>query len=392
MTGGGFFLLIANVLALSVSLLFLVGVVQTLLGVAKKKYPHLFARPAQDTPELGRAHHNPVVTAQHPWEAQATMNPAALNEDGKIHLLYRAIGADGVSRIGYAASNDGVHFDERLTDPVFAVQDPRRLRLRPTGPRAYSLAHYPSGGSWGGIEDPRAVTIGDRIYMTFNMFDGWDFIRVALTSIKRDDFLAKRFNWSPVTYLSRMGQIHKNWVLFPEKVKGKFAVLHNLHGEDANSVRIEYRDELETGTTAFTPFDSPDPHSLPDRPMVWHNRMRSAGPPPIRTSYGWLLLYHAMAHGDSGKYHMGAMLLDEKDPTNVIARAPVPVLSPVADYEMRGAKPGIVYGCGAVTRGDDLLVYYGAADNHVCAAAAPLEQFARSLANHRSPSLFTFAT
>ncbi len=384
----GFPLLLVYLVALGISLLFLVGAAKTLFGVVQQKYPHLFARTKNaDIPELGRAQDNPVITSKHQWEAEATLNPAALHEDGRVHLLYRAIGGDGVSRIGYASSADGVHFDDRHPEPVFAVQDPRRLRIRPQGPQMYSLAHYPSGGSWGGIEDPRMVAINDRIYMTFNMFDGWDFIRVGLTSIAKEDFFAKRWRWNPVAYLSPAGQIHKNWMLFPEKVNGKFAMLHNLHGEDANHVRIEYRDEFESGTTSYERFESPDPQRVPDRPLAWHKRMRSAGPPPIRTKYGWLLLYHAMAHNEPHKYKMGAMLLDENDPTRVIARAPVPVLEPNASYEMNGAKPGIVYGCGAVVKDEHLMVYYGAADNHVCAAAAPLTEFARSLANHRAPSL-----
>ena len=228
--------------------------------------------------------------------------------------------------------------------------------------------------------------------MTFNLFDGWDFIRAGLTSISKQDFLAKRWHWSPVVYLSPAGQVHKNWMLFPEKINGKFAILHNLHGEESDRVRIEYRDELGPGASAYEEIESPDPLSMPDQPLAWHMRMRSAGPPPIRTPHGWLLLYHAMAHNEPSKYKMGAMLLDANDPTRVIARAPLPILEPCADYEMNGAKPGIVYGCGAVVRNGQLMVYYGAADTHVCVATASLKEFMQALITHQTPSLVSLTT
>ena len=124
---------------------------------------------------------------------------------------------------------------------------------------------YPSGGSWGGCEDPRMVCIDGRIYILYNAFDGWDFIRVALISISAEDFLAKRWHWSAPKLLSRPHERHKNWVLFPEKISGKFAILHNLHDDEPERVRIEYIENLDTSVPEKSAFESPDPQAMPDR-------------------------------------------------------------------------------------------------------------------------------
>src|SRR5258708_5076155 len=67
-----------------------------------------------------RSSENPIINpTRYSWESAAVFNPAAIIKDGRVHLFYRALGADGVSRIGYVSSPDGIHFDERLPYPVF---------------------------------------------------------------------------------------------------------------------------------------------------------------------------------------------------------------------------------------------------------------------------------
>lgn len=325
---------------------------------------------------LRRAEGNPILKPGYAhWEAIAVLNPAAIRDGERTHLFYRAIGTDGVSRLGYASSKDGVTLDERLPYPIFAHENPLPAR----GER-YDPGTYGSGGSWTGVEDPRAVVIDGRVYVTYNAFNGWDSIRVGLTSISLTDLRAKRWNFTAPKYLSPPGQRHKNWVLFPEKINGKFALFHNLHAGNDERVRVDYVDDpLAQGAEAPC-FESPDPHLLPDHPCAWHRRMRSIGPPPVRTPFGWLTVYHAMDPFEPRYYKLGAMLLDSGDPRKVIARSPVPVLEPEAPYEVsEGVKPGIIYSCGAVIIDDKLIVYYGAADTVVCAAAAPLLALARAL-------------
>jgi len=342
---------------------------------------------------LGRSTCNPILKpGTHPWNAEAVLNPAAAVSGGRTHLIYRAIGMDGVSRLGYASSADGIVFDKQLPYPAFVAHNPRCSTSWQIGRRSllqenkcrYSQVMYPSGGSWGGCEDPRMVLLDGRVYVTFNMFDGWDFIRVAVISIAQDDFLAERFGeWSGPHILSKPHEIQKNWVLFPEKIGGRFAILHSI----APEIEISYRDSLEeVGTTE--PFITSWVGSRNDLPPRdgWDSFVRGAGPPPVRTDIGWLLFYHAINKNDPGRYKLGAMLLDLVDPTKILYRAAAPILSPDETYENEG-KPGVVYACGAVVRNGTLFVYYGGADKVVCVATAPLQSFLAALVEGGKPAL-----
>jgi beta-1,2-mannobiose phosphorylase / 1,2-beta-oligomannan phosphorylase len=326
---------------------------------------------------------NPILKpGTNPWTAEAVLNPAAVALGGRTHLIYRAIGMDGVSRLGYASSADGIVFDKRLPYPVFVAQKPRNL---PGHVQKYSPVLYPSGGSWGGCEDPRMVCIEGRVYITFNMFDGWDYIRVAAISIAEEDFLSGQFwEWDGPHILSPPQQIQKNWVLFPEKINGKYAILHSI----APTVEVAYRDSIEDIglTEPFIQSWVGARYDLPAREGHWDTFLRGAGPPPVKTDKGWLLLYHAMDDRDPNRYKLGAMLLDSTDPTKVLHRSIAPVLAPDEQYENDG-KPGIVYACGAVVRDGILFVYYGGADKVVCVATVPLSDFLDALIQGDQPAL-----
>ena len=305
---------------------------------------------------------------------------------GKIHLFYRALGDDGVSRIGYASSYDGINFDERLSYPVYSLKDVEYKRghssfTSPILP-AYNRKLYASGGGWGGCEDPRCVLIDGNIYVTFNIFNisngwRWDALSVAVISIKEENLLKKKWIWDNFSYLSQPGDRQKNWVLFPEKFNGKFAIFNNLDKGDPNSVFITYVNKLDTSETP-TIKDAPDPQVLPDHVVAWHKRTRSVACPPIKTKEGWLLLYHAMDKDNDNRYKLGAMLLDLKDPSKVLYRAQHPILEPKEWYE-NDWKPGIIYANGAVVKDDKLLVYYGGGDKYVGVASVKLSDLINSI-------------
>lgn len=381
-------ILIINWLALLFSF-FVVGCV---LGVAfSPAFRRMVERVLQAPRELlfNRVSSNPIITpGRTPWELEAVMNPAAVvlpdrAGTSRTHLIYRAIGSDGVSRLGYASSKDGVIFDDRPLYPVFVSRDPH---AHFTGQRMYSPVLYPSGGSWGGCEDPRMVAIDGRVYIIFNAFDNWN-LRIGCISISEKDFLAKHWHWTPPHFLSQPNGRDKNWMLFPEKVHGKFAILHSIIADDCDHVLIEYADDIDTYKPAEHTFYSPDPQKMPDCKCAWHDRMRSAGPPPIKTDRGWLVFYHATCASEgNSRYKLGAMLLDLEDPTRVIYRANFPVLSPDVRYENDG-KPGIIYACGAVVRDGILYLYYGGADKVVCVATAALEPFLNALVSGQKAEL-----
>ena len=190
---------------------------------------------------LRRHEENPIIEPrQHNfWEMKATFNPGAVYADRRVHLLYRAIGGDDVSVLGYASSDDGVTINERLSEPAYIPRTTEKITaIRKEAPPAA----YCSGGGWnGGCEDPRITMIDDRIYLTYTAFDGWGSIRIALSSIAVEDFLRKKWNWKNPALISPPGEIHKNWMLFPEKINGKFALLHSI----SPKILVDYFDTME---------------------------------------------------------------------------------------------------------------------------------------------------
>ena len=325
---------------------------------------------------LERHPDNPIISplTEHPWEAHQTFNAGALHEGGKVHLVYRSIGHDGLSRFGYASSVNGLDIDERSEGPIFSpVMDPKAATPAP--------GWYASGGSWGGSEDPRLTSIGNRIYMLYTGFDQGGFPRVAITSIPKDDFLNQRWTWYYSKFISPPGEVHKNWVLFPERIRGKFAILHSM----SPTIDVEYLDDLDFEENGYIKSAAYHRANIPVRDGGWETGIRGPGPTPIKTKYGWLVLYHGTTK-DCG-YKMGAMLLGLKDPTRVIARADEPILQPAEWYEKEGWKGNIIYSCGAVVIGDSLFVYYGGADSVLCVAKTNLQKFLNDLIGKRKPKV-----
>ncbi len=315
---------------------------------------------------LERFSGNPILRPEsgHPWESDQTFNPGVILLENTIHIIYRAIGDDGISRFGYASTEDGHTIKERMPDPVYQ---------HPFTSFGFSLPGYASGGNCSGAEDPRLVRVDDEdvLYMTYTAFDSE--IRLAVTSISVEDFLKKKWHWSPPVLLSPPGQIHKNWVVFPEKINGKYAILHRLNPR----VMISYHDRLDTDSGDY--LNSYDIHFAIKRDATWDTLVRGAGAPPVRTERGWLLFYHANSRDNYAQYKVGAMLLDLKDPSIILARSPRPVLEPSAVYENYGFKPGIVYLTGVVVRDGHLSAYYGASDSCVCLAECRLDDLLDSL-------------
>jgi predicted GH43/DUF377 family glycosyl hydrolase len=319
---------------------------------------------------LQRVSGNPILAphALNDWETHSVFNPAAVVDDeGVVHLLYRAMGFDGLSKIGHAESTDGKTFTRRFGFPVYHKRHVPETDLRAENEKKFNPAQYTSGGGWGGCEDPRAVRIDDEVFMSYTAFEGWHSVRIALTSIPLDDFKAGKWNWKRPLLLSAPGSVEKNWVIFPEKIHGKFAVLHSVSPE----IKIDYVENFDAFQSESTFIKSQNSPTRGGREEHWDNRMRGAAAPPMKTDRGWLLLYHAMDRNDPDKYKLGAMLLDLEDPTKIIARSPSALLSPDMQYE-NDWKPGVIYASGAVIMGDTLHVYYGGGDKYICAATANL--------------------
>jgi len=322
-----------------------------LLGI-KSKDVTVVVQETQDYPPakpLLRFPGNPILrpVKDNPWESRYVLNAAAVRIKDKVYLLYRAYGDDEVSRIGLAVT-DGYRVLERLPDPVFIPWSEREKK---------------------GVEDPRVVLIGDELYMLYTAYDGV-IAQIAAASISIDDFLNKRFsNWKR-RGLAFQDIWDKDALLFPEKIGGKYIIYHRIEP----SIWVSYLDQLE--------FPVPkENHSIimgPRPGKMWDFLKIGAGSQPIKTKYGWLMIYHGV--DKERVYRLGVMLVPLDNPERVIYRSPNPILSPETEHEI--GKPGetwipnVVFTCGAVPAEDkeildaedEILVYYGAADTYMCLA------------------------
>jgi beta-1,2-mannobiose phosphorylase / 1,2-beta-oligomannan phosphorylase len=318
---------------------------------------------------LSKHKDNPIIKPieDHYWESRAVFNPGAIEDKGRVHMVYRAIGDQDVSVLGYASSPDGTNFDERLDEPIYIPTEPFEC----SSPFSKGAAYSPfasGGGCYGGCEDPRLTKMGDKVYMTYVAYDGWSPPRVALTSISLDDFIAHRWHWQKPVLISKPGQVNKNACVLPEKINGKYAIFHRVFPD----ILIDYVDDMnfDGKTRWLTTQDIISP-----RRNYWDSRKVGVGATPIKTDDGWLLIYQAVGDHDSSRYKMGAMLLDHDNPAKVLHRSIKPILEPNEWYENEGYKAGVAYPCGAVILNEKLHVYYGGADSVTCVATAPIDEF-----------------
>lgn len=165
----------------------------------------------------------------------------------------------------------------------------------------------------------------------------------------------------------------KDFVIFPERIDGRIAILHRLQSK----VQIAYFENLEALKNSgkfwkgyLRHFDN---FEVMRAKFPWEERKVGVGPPPIKTERGWLVLYHGVSMDRT--YRVGAMLLDLDEPTKVTARTKEPILEPEMEFEKRGVVPNVVFPDGAVIRDGELLSYYGGADKVCCVASVPLDEF-----------------
>lgn len=319
--------------------------------------------------KLKRFCKNPIIIPDSlsEWESEATFNPAALYDDGKVHLLYRAVGKNGFSCFGYASTKDGFTIDEKLKEPAYyPTQEFEGLHTKPNQRTDF----YKSGYGWGGCEDPKLTAIEDKVYLTYVAYNGYSHPRVALSSICRDDFRKKQWRWKEPKLISEPGVVNKSGCILPEKVKGKYVIFHRVFPH----ILIDYRDDLKFENGQWLETKA----KITTRPNMWDSRKLSVGATPIRVDQGWLVIYHAVDNRDDTRYKIGAMILDADDPAKVLYRTSTPILEPEEHYENDG-KPGVAYPCGAVVIDKELFVYYGGGDKVVCCATAQLDKFIESV-------------
>lgn len=259
-------------------------------------------------------------------------------------MLYRAQGLDWVSRLGYAHSNDGIHFT-RDVEPVFSPHDDFDAR---------------------GIEDPRITEINGVFYMTYTAYGNRPQPGFPPTHLGGSvtPMFAKSTNlrdWERIGPLV-VGEDNKDHVLFPEKIGGKFVCLHRRPPQ----VWLARSDDLLSW-----PEEDMQPVFGPRSDNLWDSKRVGSGGVPIKTKHGWLLIYHA--YDNSHVYRLGVCLLDLEDPTKVIRRPRDFIFEPREIWELRGDVPNVVFSGANVVVSGEVFVYYGAADHVVGLATARLD-------------------
>jgi predicted GH43/DUF377 family glycosyl hydrolase len=286
---------------------------------------------------------NPVVTREDiPYPCNTVFNAAACKFDGQYILLLRVEDLRGHSHITLARSRDGYGFTVEPSPWILPSKDPDfEIHER-----------Y-------GIEDPRITVIEDTYYLTYTAY-GFYGPRIGIGKII--DFV----EFERIAIIEAPD--NKDAVLFPEKIKGHFALLDRPGGLGGThgAIWINYSPDLIYWRKAGVIL-SPEPG--------WGPSKIGMCIPPIKTGKGWLGIYHGVRETGSGRiYRVGAILFDLDCPEKIIGYTPHFIFGPEAYYERAGDVPNVVFPCGAVIEEDGMIkMYYGAADTCIALAEAHIE-------------------
>ena len=232
-------------------------------------------------------------------------------------------------------------------------------------PEGYPLLQGQTGQEAFGVEDCRVALLDGTYYLTYT----------AVSEQGVGVGLRKTKDWKSFESEGMIIPPHnKDCAIFEEKINGKFYALHRPSSVDIGGNYIwiaESPDGIHWGKHKCI---------ITTRKDSWDSARVGAGAAPIKTEKGWLEIYHG-ANKDH-RYCLGAFLLDLKDPSIVLARSAEPIMVPTADYELTGFFGQVVFTNGHVVNGDELTIYYGAADEFVCAAKFSIDEILTSLTYH----------
>ncbi len=314
------------------------------------------SKPIQQESELFKRYkNNPVLTpSMWPYKVNSVFNAGATIYDGKVLLLVRIEDMRGFSHLCRAVSSDG--YTNWKIDEVPTLQ-PK--------PDDFPEEIY-------GIEDPRIVKLEDEgkyavVYTSFS--ESGPLVSLATT----EDF--KSFRRFGVV----MTPDDKDASLFPRKFNGRYILLHRPSPRShllGAHIWMSYSPDLKHwGDSAIL---------LPARKGSWWDAYKvGLGPQPVETKDGWLIIYHGVKTTAAGSiYRLGLALLDLDDPSKLIARSDEWVFGPNEQYERIGDVPDVTFPCGVVLKGDELIMYYGAADTSMAIATASLKEILEFIRKH----------
>jgi beta-1,4-mannooligosaccharide/beta-1,4-mannosyl-N-acetylglucosamine phosphorylase len=304
-------------------------------------------RPAGSSDVLWRSSRNPIIPRDHIPRANSIFNSAVVPYGDGFAGVFRVDDRERVMNIHAGRSADGIEWEIDQEPIAFVAGDDRIPEIQERFLYSY---------------DPRVTWLEDRYYVTWcNGYHG-PTIGLGYTH----DF--ETFNQLDNAFLP----FNRNGVLFPRRVGDRYAMLSRPSDDGHTPFGDIYYSE------------SPDlvhwgrhRHVMAPVPLTWQSTKIGAGPTPIETEAGWLVLYHGVLTSCNGfVYSMGAALLDLEEPWKVLARGRDYLLSPQAVYEQVGDVPNVVFPCAALVDCDTdrLSIYYGAADTVVCLAHGRLSE------------------
>lgn len=291
---------------------------------------------------------NPIIDREDiPFPCNTVFNAGAVKYKGEYLLLLRVETLEGWSCLVLARSSNGYDFEVEK-EPVMspAEEEP--------------FATYEKRG----VEDPRITFFENNKYYIFYTAYSKYAPRIALA--ETTDF--KKFK--------RLGLVsepgNKDAVLFPRKIDGLFVRFDRPSSGGTADMWISYSPDLIYWGKSKV--------AMEIRPGFWDSDKIGAGTPPIETKQGWLEIYHGVKGTGAGKiYRLGCALFDLKDPSRLIGRSQIPIISPAEIYERTGDVPNVIFTCGAIVEdNEEVKIYYGAADTCICVATCQLQDLIES--------------
>lgn len=238
-----------------------------------------------------------------------------------------------LSHLRLARSRDGVHFD--IDDAPFLFPENEYEQF--------------------GCEDPRISLIDGLYYINYSAVSPYG---IATALAVTADF----------TEVRRLGVIlcpdNRDVCFFPQRVNGEYLALTRPSPKYFGKPEIWLSaspDLLHWGNHRRLPAGSASD---------WDALKLGGGAPLLETEHGWLQIYHGV--DQQQRYCLGALLLDRDDPMRILAKSATPLLQPEAEYEVHGFFGNVVFTCGALIEGDQLKIYYGAADQCIALAQMTL--------------------
>lgn len=302
---------------------------------------------------------------EYSFEASALFNPSIVRhpdqtgapEHGcRFVLSLRAVGEGHVSSLTFRSGT--IAADASMTvDPTARLASVPRVRSRTSvangddvevtfGPdeELSERVIFPiTEAQSNGIEDARFVEFTDNgqktYYATYTAYSG--------RAIRSELLTTKDFESFRMTPLSGSGTRNKGMALFPRKIDGRYAMIGR---QDNENLYLSFSDNL---------YSWGDGRSIIQPEYPWEFVQIGNCGSPIELDDCWLLLIHGV--GPVRKYSIGAVLLDKKDPSKVLARSREPLVRP-EPTEREGYVPNVVYTCGAMRHRDQIILPYAVSD------------------------------